>query len=192
MSYSERQLEIMHAALQIISISGIQALTTKSLAASMGFSEPALYRHFKNKVEILESLLSFYKSEMKAPIREVLESEKNNIEKLQGMLSEQFAYFQENKAMVLLVFSESIFQSEARLSALVKETIQSKLKLVERLIEEGQLAGIIRKDETPKALATVYIGAIRFTLMRWKLEAYSFNLNEEATQLNKTIANLLK
>jgi AcrR family transcriptional regulator len=191
MSYSERQLEIMQAALEIISVSGIQALTTKALAASMGFSEPALYRHFKNKNEILESLLVYFKNEMRGPVRDILESNLNNIEKLQGMLSEQFAYFQANKAMVLLVFSESIFQSEARLSAQVTETIQAKFKLVEGLITDGQKLGLIRNDENPKALATIYIGAIRFTLMRWKLESYSFDLNKEAIQLNITIANLL-
>ncbi|MCB0409114.1 MAG: helix-turn-helix transcriptional regulator, partial [Flavobacteriales bacterium] len=48
MNYSDRQIEIIVAATKLISEKGIQNLTTKNLAAEMSFSEPALYRHFKN------------------------------------------------------------------------------------------------------------------------------------------------
>ncbi|MBQ9771473.1 MAG: helix-turn-helix transcriptional regulator, partial [Lentisphaeria bacterium] len=43
--------------LLFVSINGIQALTTKSLAEYIGISEPALYRHFKNKSEIIRAML---------------------------------------------------------------------------------------------------------------------------------------
>ncbi|MBK7754593.1 MAG: helix-turn-helix transcriptional regulator [Flavobacteriales bacterium] len=49
MDIKPRQLEIMEAAGQLMTESGYAALTTKRLAERMGFSEPALYRHFKNK-----------------------------------------------------------------------------------------------------------------------------------------------
>ena len=57
MEFSKRQTEIIKAAVQIVSINGIQALTTKSLAEYIGISEPALYRHFKNKSEIIRAML---------------------------------------------------------------------------------------------------------------------------------------
>ena len=41
-----RQLEIITAAGEILSESGISGLTTKKLAAKMGFAESALYRHY--------------------------------------------------------------------------------------------------------------------------------------------------
>ena len=43
----------MEAATNRISKYGIQNLTIKTLAEDMGLSEPALYRHFKVKNEIL-------------------------------------------------------------------------------------------------------------------------------------------
>ena len=48
-----RQLEIITAAGEILSESGISGLTTKKLAAKMGFAESALYRHFKSKENII-------------------------------------------------------------------------------------------------------------------------------------------
>ena len=52
MEIKERQIEIIEAAGEILTKSGFNALTTKNLAAKMGFSESALYRHYSSKEEI--------------------------------------------------------------------------------------------------------------------------------------------
>ena len=63
--FTDRQIEIMEAATNRISKYGIQNLTIKTLAEDIGLSEPALYRHFKSKNEILLCLLEYFKTEMK-------------------------------------------------------------------------------------------------------------------------------
>ena len=55
MNFTERQIEIIDASKDLIGRKGIQNLTIKNLAKKMSFSEPALYRHFKDKTEILKS-----------------------------------------------------------------------------------------------------------------------------------------
>lgn len=47
--FTDRQIEIMEAATLRIDQYGIQELTIKNLAADLGLSEAALYRHFKSK-----------------------------------------------------------------------------------------------------------------------------------------------
>ena len=54
---SKRQKEIINAALKLISEGGIQALTMKNLAKMLEITEPALYRHFENKHDILLNVL---------------------------------------------------------------------------------------------------------------------------------------
>ena len=60
MEYTARQIEIINAATELMNQGGIQQLTTKSLAEKIGFSEPAIYRHFKNKTDILSSVLNYF------------------------------------------------------------------------------------------------------------------------------------
>jgi TetR/AcrR family fatty acid metabolism transcriptional regulator len=60
--FTDRQIEIMEAATNRISKYGIQNLTIKTLAEDIGLSEPALYRHFKSKNEILLSLLEYFQN----------------------------------------------------------------------------------------------------------------------------------
>ena len=69
--FTSRQIEIMEAATNRISKFGIQHLTIKTLAEDIGLSEPALYRHFKSKNEILLSLLEYFKTEMKNRIQSI-------------------------------------------------------------------------------------------------------------------------
>ena len=50
---TERQQEILDKSIEIISRKGIQGLTIKNLSKEIGISEPAIYRHFESKTDIL-------------------------------------------------------------------------------------------------------------------------------------------
>ncbi len=58
---TERQKEIISVSLELISEKGIQGLTIKNLSKKIGVTEPAIYRHFDSKTEILISILDFFK-----------------------------------------------------------------------------------------------------------------------------------
>ena len=53
-----RQQEIVEKSIRLISEKGIQGFTIKNLAKSVGISEPAIYRHFESKIEILITILN--------------------------------------------------------------------------------------------------------------------------------------
>ena len=58
---TERQKEIIKASLELITNKGIQGLTIKNLSKKIGVTEPAIYRHFESKTQILISMLEFFK-----------------------------------------------------------------------------------------------------------------------------------
>ena len=59
MEITPRQTEIIEAAGKILTSSGVSGLTIKNLAKEMGFSESAIYRHFKSKEEIIVAMLNY-------------------------------------------------------------------------------------------------------------------------------------
>ena len=61
MIFTKRQIEIIDASKDLIGEKGVQNLTIKNLAKKMSFTEPALYRHFKDKTQILSGLLLFHR-----------------------------------------------------------------------------------------------------------------------------------
>ncbi len=58
---TERQIEIINVALELISEKGIQGLTIKNLAKKIGITEPAIYRHYDSKTDILIAVLDLFK-----------------------------------------------------------------------------------------------------------------------------------
>lgn len=192
MNYSKRQIEILHCSIEMIASKGIQHFTTKHLAENMGFSEPAIYRHFKNKSAIMEGILDFHRKEMKSQMLLIYKGNLNPIEKLLKTMDFQFRYFSNNPDMAAVIFSELIFQNEEALSQKIKMSIDKNLEVTEKLIQEGQIQGVIRADIPAKELTSMYYGSIRFTLLRWKLDDYKDDLLKEAKEMQKMILSLWK
>jgi len=126
MDLSKRQIEIVEAATKLIGEKGIQNLTTKNLALEMGFSEPALYRHFTGKTDILKAVLVFYKEKLKNGLQSVLASQLNGLEKLEQMMKFQFNHFSNNPAVIMVIFAETSFQYDNVLSNMVVKILEQK------------------------------------------------------------------
>lgn len=56
---SDRKLEILRTLVRMMTESENKHITTKSLAAAIGVSEAALYRHFPSKAKMYEEIIGF-------------------------------------------------------------------------------------------------------------------------------------
>lgn len=191
MNYSKRQIEIIEAATTLIGQKGIQNLTTKNLAAEIGFSEPALYRHFKNKSDILQSVLVYYRVLMKEGLEKLLINSHTGNEKVKDVIDFQFSHFAKNPAIVMVIFSETSLQYDEMLSKTVLSILEQKKTLLENIIILGQKDLSIRADITPSQLADIIMGSMRFTILRWRLNDFNFNLIKEGEALWSAISKIL-
>ena len=192
MELSKRQIEIIQAATVLIGEKGIQNLTTKNLAAEMGFTEPALYRHFKGKTQILESVLIYYKEQLREGLSAVINSDLLGIEKIKGMLDFQFAHFTKYPAVIMVIFAETSFQYDRVLSNAVSNIMLQKRTMVSKIIESGQKEGNIRNDIDALQLTNMIMGSMRFTILNWRLSNFDFDLVKDGKRLWKTIELLIK
>jgi len=191
MEYTARQIEIINAATELINQGGIQQLTTKALAEKMGFSEPAIYRHFKNKTDILSSLLNYFGMGLKTKMTELIQSEAKGIEKLKQIIDFQFEHFSNHPAIVMVIFAETSFQYEEKLSIAVHNILINKKERVVSIIQQGQKDSSIRSDVDQNQLASVFMGSMRFTILQWRLNNYSNDLNREGELLWETLEKLI-
>jgi AcrR family transcriptional regulator len=184
--FTSRQIEIMEAATNRISKFGIQHLTIKTLAEDIGLSEPALYRHFKSKNEILLSLLEYFKTEMKNRIQSI-PSPPNETEgdRLRAIFNSQLQTFTNKPAIVSVIFAESIFHFDESLSNKISEIIELMQSVVLSNIEKGQKKGEYSKSIGSSTLTTIIIGGMRMTVLKWKLSGHKSNLIKDG----KTVLN---
>lgn len=188
--FTDRQIEIMEAATNRISTYGIQNLTIKTLAKDVGLSEPALYRHFKGKNQILWSLLDYFKTEMENRIQSSpMENAATQADKLRALFNSQLQAFVQKPAIVSVIFAESIFHYDENLSHKVSEIMDLMQAYVKNNIKEGQDNGQYRTLMGTTTLTTIIIGGMRMAVLKWKLSKYQTNLIKDG---NTILEGLLK
>ncbi len=186
-----RQEEITREAIKLIAEKGIQGVTIKNLAHAINVSEPALYRHFKNKTSILLAILdSFHVLMPQSEIIEIFRT-KTPLERIIFLFTEHFKKFAETPSLVSVVFSDEIFKNEKVLTEKIRELIEKNEKLFLNLITEGQRKGEIRNDLPAEHLVLLILGAFRLEVKKWEISSYSFDLVEEGTKLLESIKTIL-
>lgn len=186
-----RRREIVEASIRLLSKGGIQALTTRNLAERLGVTEPALYRHFKSKRDILLGILEFFKEGQRAMQARSAGSTAPPLAALDGMIGEVFRNFARNPAMVTVILAEGMFQNDRRLSRMIFSIMEDRRESFARTIRAGQDRGEIRGDIGPEELALLAMGAMRLLVTRWRLSGFAFDLEADGARCRSAIRTLL-
>ncbi|MDA3816795.1 MAG: TetR/AcrR family transcriptional regulator [Prolixibacteraceae bacterium] len=185
-----RQIEIVEAALSLINETGIQGLTIKNLSKKIGISEPAIYRHYENKVEILVAVLDSFSNFM-GNIKANVEKQSGSLSQIEAMFSAFFKAFYENPSLVAVIFSEELFRNEPRLSDKTSEIINRNIEFLSDVIRKGAQQGDIRTDVPANHLAIMVMGTLRLYVKNWQLTGAGFNLKVEGEKLIRSVIILI-
>ncbi len=189
---TERQKEIINVSMEIIAKRGIQNLTIKNISKKIGFSEPAIYRHFESKIAILLTILSMFENQMEEFIGSINSDKKSSLKKLSLICNNHFINFSANPVIASVIFSEEIFQDDKLLSDKIYSIMNLNFKFVRTIIESGQKNKEIRLDINAEQLVLIIMGSLRLIIKKWTLSDYSFNLKEEGTKLWESLNKILK
>ncbi len=180
---SERQAQIIQVSIKIISEKGIQGFTIKNLSREIGISEPAIYRHFDGKTEILTAILDQFKNFDKEITASILTIETDSLQKIRMIFDRLFSKFSQNPSLVSVIFADEIFKNEPVLATKIAEIMKNNELMFISLIKKGQESNEIRTDINIKYLVLMIMGALRLLVKKWELSKYNFNLHTEGEKL---------
>jgi AcrR family transcriptional regulator len=187
---TERQQEIVEAAMHIIVTQGTHKLTIRNVAAAIGVSEPAVYRHFPSKHELLVSLLETLQSSIK-PLFTSRDAAILSFEDyIEEFLTSLFSHIAENPAFALFVFTEEAFHTDAQLRPLLSRMLDDMTRLLEHVIQTYQENNGCREDLPSTSISLMILGTIRLTVTRWHLQEQDMSLAAQAKPLAKAIGTL--
>ncbi len=189
---TERQQEIISTALELISEKGIQGLTIKNLSKKLGITEPAIYRHFENKIQILITLLELLKKNTNVIFEEELSSDKSAVLKVERLFEKHFKSFAEMPSLASVVFSEEMFRNEERLISKISEVIEYNSQTLLTILKEGQQNNEIRSDIEAEHLVIFIMGALRLFVKKWQFAKFTFDLQQEGNKLIQSVNQLIK
>jgi AcrR family transcriptional regulator len=193
MAFTKKQTEIIEISIQLIADLGIQGFTIKNLSKRVGVTEGAIYRHFESKTEILHSILIAFQNESAITLDRACSSERPAMEEIDKIFTHHFNYFEKEPAVAAVIFSESIFQNNNLLSKEIYKLLKMHEDALMCIINKGQLSGEIRNGNISKVqLVRMIIGSIRYTVTKWRLSNYEFDIQTEGKILLENIKELLK
>jgi AcrR family transcriptional regulator len=189
--HTERQQEIIETALGLINEKGIQGLTIKNLSKRLGITEPAIYRHFENKIQILIALLDLLKKNTSVIFEAELNSDETAVLKVARLFEKHFKSFAEMPSLASVVFSEEIFRNEEKLISKISEVIEHNNKTLLAILTEGQRNNEIRDDIEAGHLVIFIMGALRLFVKKWQFSGFAFNLEKEGAKLIESVKRLI-
>ena len=192
MEIKVRQLEIIEAAGEILTESGLAGLTTKNLAAKMGFAESALYRHFKGKEEIIVTMLQYLAADMDKRLTACVEKLDDPVEKLKAVFNNQFAYFEKHPHFLVAVFSEGLLEESKKINAAIMQIMATKRKHLLPVIKQGQLEGVFETSAPAEDLLHINMGSFRLHMLQWRMTDFSFDVKKKGNRLMDSILTLIK
>jgi AcrR family transcriptional regulator len=192
MKITDRQLEIITAAGEILTESGIAGLTTKKLAAKMGFAESALYRHFTGKEEIMVTMLQYLAADMDKRLKDCLLTIDESEFQLKEVFNNQFEFFKKNPHFLVAIFSDGLLEESKVINDAIMQIMAVKRKYLLQIIKKGQEEGVFKNTLSVDDMVHIVMGSFRLHMLQWRMAAFSFDVKLKGNKLMTSILTLIK
>jgi acetylglutamate kinase len=160
----ERRLQILQTLAAMLEQPGAERVTTASLAAKIGVSEAALYRHFASKAQMFEGLIDFVDQSVIGLIRQVTDREPAGPVQASRIVALLLQFAEKNPGMSRVMMGDAL--------VLEHERLQERINLLFDKIE-AQLRQSLKAQEsaTPSAdaqlVASLLVAFMQGRLLRF-------------------------
>ena len=158
----ERKQQILETLAKMLESPKREKITTASLAAKLGVSEAALYRHFAGKAQMFEGLIEFIEQSLFGLINKITSEEQDGLAQVQRVVTVLLMFAEKNPGMTRVLIGDALVNEDDRLQVRINQLfdrVESTLKQSLR-IAETQTS---RKLE-PEAKANLIIS---FVVGKW-------------------------
>jgi len=117
----DRKHQILQALAQMLENPAGEKATTAALAARLGVSEAALYRHFRGKAEMFEGLIEFIEQTLFALINKITGDEKSGLRQIEAIMGVMLAFAQKNRGMTRVLVGDALVNEDDRLQTRINQ-----------------------------------------------------------------------
>jgi TetR/AcrR family transcriptional regulator len=128
-----RKLQILQTLATMLEDPKGEKVTTAALAARLGVSEAALYRHFASKAQMFEGLIEFIETTVFGLINEISARESSGLRQVRAIVAMLLEFAQTNKGMTRVLIGDALVNENERL----QERINQFIERIEASIKQG-------------------------------------------------------
>ena len=140
----EKRLQILQTLATMLENPKGEKITTAALAAHLGCSEAALYRHFASKAQMYEGLIQFIESSLFGLINQIASEEKQGLRQVELILAMLLNFAQRNRGMTKVLIGDVLVNENERLQSHINqihEKLEAALKQALRIAATQEQLG---------------------------------------------------
>ena len=158
------RIKITQALITLLETKEFSAITTAEIAKTAGITEALIYKYFKNKRDLLHTVLSEYLKKYDAEVKQGLKGIKGTPNKLRKLIWAHIDAYARNRVFARIFLLEvrnypEFFSSNAY------DQVKSYSEELLTIIKEGVREGSFRDDLPPKLLRQCVQGCIEQVCM---------------------------
>ncbi|EQB87241.1 AcrR family transcriptional regulator [Clostridium punense] len=191
-SLIHRREGIIISTIEAINEVGLQNLSTKIIAKKEGVSEGTLFRHFKNKTEIMIAVLDHF-SQFDDAIIEASENKNlNPVDTITYFITAYAEYYENYPAITSLVQAYDTLAYEEELSEKVRSILNKRLNFLLKTIDKGKEEGFLQREVKTELIEDLITGAFREICLKWRLSNFTFSIKERTLEMVNIVLKAFK
>ena len=111
----ERRVQILQALATMLELPSSERVTTAALAARLGVSEAALYRHFASKAQMFEGLIEFIEQSVFTLVNQITEREADPAVRVHKLVLMVLHFAEKNPGMTRVMVGDALVYEHERL-----------------------------------------------------------------------------
>jgi TetR/AcrR family transcriptional regulator len=168
MKPGERRLQILQTLAAMLENPRSEKVTTAALAAKLGVSEAALYRHFASKAQMYEGLIEFIETTLFSFINRITSETTEGVAQAEQTVVMMLSFAEKNPGMTRVLIGEALVNEDERLQTrinLLTDKLEASLRQSFRIAQASN--GWHGDAQADAAVLIAYV------LGRWQLFAKS-------------------
>ena len=157
---SSKAQDILQALALMLESSRGARITTAALAAEIGCSEAALYRHFPSKTKMYEGLIEFIEETIFARVTTIINDEPNAINQCYRILSLTFTFAEKNAGISRILHGDALAGENERLQQRVAQLFSRLESQLKQILREAELNQGITINPTPAIAVDLMINLV--------------------------------
>jgi TetR/AcrR family transcriptional regulator len=162
----ERQAEIAAAALRLARQASPALITTADIAAAVGVTQGAVFKHFPTKDAIWVATMAWVREQLLAALHEAAQAAPSPRQALAAVFRAHVAFVAAHPGVPRVIFHELQQPADSATKQEVRALLQAYRKLLLRLFDAAIRQGELPAGLDQPAAATLFVGIVQGMVMQ--------------------------
>lgn len=187
-----RKETIIISTIEVLDQVGIKNLSTKLIADQEGVSEGTLFRHFKNKDEILEAVIDHFAQFDDAIIDTCQQRSLSPLNCLRHFFNAYGEYYQNYPEITVIPQLYGALRYEDALLQKIEAINQKRENFIVQMINQAKVEKSIHSEIDSVIIAETMFDIMFGLVLKWRRKNYAFSIKEKLKERLEILLSLLQ